>query len=122
MTKDKESNKSHWHIVNRVSDLPEPVQHDLEQMNLADGDGAFSSGCVIKPGVASSRLIWAVLSADGRICVVHFECGGFVHTYNVRQYKLGITGAEVTLSTIVPHGYADLAELDAVLRGILKDG
>lgn len=91
-------------------------------MNLADAGEAFSSGCVIKPGVASSRLIWAALSADGRICVVHFECGGFVHTYNVRRYKVCLTKAEVTLSTIVPQCYANLDELEAALKGILKDG
>jgi hypothetical protein len=120
--KNMDQNMSNWQTIRRVSDLPGPVQHDLEQMNLADADEAFSSGCVIKPGVASSRLIWAALSADGKNCVVHYECGGFVHTYNVRQYRVGITRADITLSTIVPHCYADLDELEAALQGILNDG
>lgn len=119
--KDMDPNMSKWRTISRVSDLPAPVQNDLEQMNLADADEAFSSGCVIKPGVASSRLIWAALSADGKLCVVHYECGGFVHTYNVRQYKVGITRAEVMLSTIVPQGYADIDELEAALKGKIAE-
>lgn len=112
-----DQNMSKWQTIHRVSDLPAPVQRDLVQMNLADAEEAFSSGCVIKPGVASSRLIWAALSADSKICVVHYECGGFVHTYNVRQYKVGITTADLTVSTIVPQCYADLDELKAAVEG-----
>lgn len=102
-------------IVKRVSELPPNVQRDLEAYPMADADGKYQVGCVVPASGPAplSRLIFAAVNEHE--CYVHFESGGFAHTYSGRHYKLEGHNVELLKASYLPERYEDVAALKAAL-------
>ena len=97
------------------------MQIELKPYPMADAEGSYQVGCVtsgLEPKPLS-RLIFAALSADGKDCFVHFESGGFAHTYSARHYTMtAATANKATLveGSYVPNKCATVDELKALLK------
>jgi hypothetical protein len=111
-------------IVKTISALPLSVQRDLESYPMADADGKYQVGCIAgKDGPAPlSRLIFAAVNEQE--CFVHFESGGFAHTYSGRHYKLDGNKAELLEAGYVGERCADVDALKAALAvvDVSQDG
>lgn len=114
---------SRYRLIYKMAELPESVKHELKGMNFSDAGGPFNSGCVVS-SVPSHRLIFAALETspqsaslggDNETCLVHFESGGFLHTYNARLYKLLHGKAELVASSVVPGPVSEPEELTKFL-------
>ncbi|CAN5452475.1 hypothetical protein BH11CYA1_BH11CYA1_31760 [soil metagenome] len=114
---------SDFKIIHKIEDLPLPVQIELKPYPMADADGSYQVGCVTSGPEPKplSRLIFGALAADGKDCFVHFESGGFAHTYSVRHYSMtSPTANKATLveGSYVPKRCATIDELQALLASV----
>lgn len=116
-----------YRIVHKLEELPLAVQIELKPYPMADSDGAYQVGCVTSGPEPKplSRLIFGAISiagqenqAEQQDCYVHYESGGFAHTYSARHYSMASLAAnKATLveSTYVPERCANVEELKALL-------
>lgn len=113
-----------YHVVHRLEDLPLAVQFELKATPMADAGGSYQVGCVVRgEPLPLSRLIFAAVSPLHRHCLVHYESGGFAHTYSVKHFVFDANQAELLEETYVPQKYADLEELLAAIKsGIFQEG
>jgi hypothetical protein len=113
-------------MVYKVEDLPLAVQLELNPYPMADADGSYQVGCVtsgLEPKPLS-RLIFAAIanSENGLDCYVHFESGGFAHTYSARHFSMtSLTANKATLlaGSYVPQRCENLEQLKAALKAAL---
>ena len=106
-------------IVDKVEELPLPVQLDLKNFPMADKGEPYQMGCVTgKLPLPLSRLILAAVSENE--CYVHFESGGFAHTYSARHYKLSGNKAELLESSYVPEKYESVELLKQALSAVAE--
>lgn len=119
-----------YRIVYKLEELPLAVQLELKPFPMADSDGVYQVGCVTSGPEPKplSRLIFGAISTAGREnqaeqidCYVHYESGGFAHTYSARHYSMASLAAnKATLveSTYVPERCANVEELKALLASL----
>jgi len=125
-----------YRIVYKLEELPLAVQIELKPFPMADADGAYQVGCVTSGPEPKplSRLIFGAISTAGKEtqaenenqaeqidCYVHYESGGFAHTYSARHYSMASLAAnKATLveSTYVPERCANVEELKALLASL----
>lgn len=119
-----------YRIVYKLEELPLAVQLELKPFPMADADGVYQVGCVTSGPEPKplSRLIFGAISTAGREnqaeqidCYVHYESGGFAHTYSARHYSMASLAAnKATLveSTYVPERCANVEELKALLASL----
>lgn len=119
-----------YRIVYKLEELPLAVQIELKPFPMADADGAYQVGCVTSGPEPKplSRLIFGAISIAGQEiqgeqidCYVHYESGGFAHTYSARHYSMASLAAnKATLveSTYVPERCANVEELKALLASL----
>jgi hypothetical protein len=82
---------SRFHEVHSIEDLPWPI------LALCFRDGQLSepgetwnpTDAIIDPTLPSKRLMWAAIGGD--YYVMHYECGGIIHTYHLSVAKLAKT-------------------------------
>jgi hypothetical protein len=131
-----------YRIVHKLEELPLAVQIELKPYPMADSDGAYQVGCVTSGPEPKplSRLIFGAISTAGQEsqsekiaqaekenqaqqidCYVHYESGGFAHTYSARHYSMAsLTANKATLveGTYVPERCANVEELKALLASL----
>lgn len=119
-----------YRIVHKLEELPLAVQVELKPYPMADSDGAYQVGCVTSGPEPKplSRLIFGAISTAGQEnqaekidCYVHYESGGFAHTYSARHYSMAsLAASKATLveSTYVPERCANVEELKALLASL----
>ncbi len=131
-----------YRIVYKLEELPLAVQIELKPYPMADADGAYQVGCVTSGPEPKplSRLIFGAISTAGQEshsekiaqaekinqseqvdCYVHYESGGFAHTYSARHYSMAsLTANKATLveGTYVPERCANVEELKALLASL----
>ena len=131
-----------YKIVYKLEELPLAVQIELKPYPMADADGAYQVGCVTSGPEPKplSRLIFGAISTAGKEnqsekitqgekenqaeqidCYVHYESGGFAHTYSARHYSMAsLTANKATLveGTYVPERCANVEELKALLASL----
>ena len=96
--------------MTRMSDLPLPVQNALQASldAMSDADGSYQVGCIVEhtkikidPKINAStsndksspvvkplhRHIFAAAIDDGQHMIVHYESGGFMHSFSLRLYE-----------------------------------
>lgn len=114
-------------MVYRVEDLPLAVQLELKPYPMADADGSYQVGCVTSGPEPKplSRLIFAAITnvENGVDCYVHFESGGFAHTYSARHFSMtSLTANKATLleGSYVTERCETLEQLKAALKTALE--
>ncbi len=119
-----------YKIVYKLEELPLAVQIELKPYPMADADGAYQVGCVTsgpEPKPLSRLIFGAISTADKESqaeqidCYVHYESGGFAHTYSARHYSMAsLTANKATLveGTYVPERCANVEELKALLASL----
>ena len=125
-----------YKIVYKLEELPLAVQIELKSYPMADADAAYQVGCVTSGPEPKplSRLIFGAISTAGKEnhpeqtgqidqinCYVHYESGGFAHTYSARHYSMAsLTANKATLveGTYVPERCANVEELKALLASL----
>ena len=125
-----------YRIVHKLEELPLAVQIELKPYPMADSDGAYQVGCVTSGPEPKplSRLIFGAISTAGQEnqsekldqaeqidCYVHYESGGFAHTYSARHYSMvSLTANKATLleGTYVPERCTNVEELKALLASL----
>lgn len=122
-----------YKIVYKLEELPLAVQIELKPYPMADADGAYQVGCVTSGPEPKplSRLIFGAISIAGKEnhaeqteqieCYVHYESGGFAHTYSARHYSMASpTANKATLveGTYVPERCANVEELKALIASL----
>lgn len=119
-----------YRLVYKVEELPLAVQIELKPYPMADAEGAYQVGCVTSGPEPKplSRLIFGAIghaskeNNDKQLdCYVHFESGGFAHTYSVRHYtmtSLTANKANLVEGTYVPERCATVDELKALLASV----
>lgn len=119
-----------YRILYKLEELPLAVQLELKPYPMADADGVYQVGCVTSGPEPKplSRLIFGAISIAGQEnqaeqidCYVHYESGGFAHTYSARHYSMASLAAnKATLveSTYVPERCANVEELKALLASL----
>jgi len=119
-----------YRIVHKLEELPLAVQIELKPYPMADSDGAYQVGCVTSGPEPKplSRLIFGAISTAGKEtqaeqidCYVHYESGGFAHTYSARHYSMvSLTANKATLleGTYVPERCTNVEELKALLASL----
>jgi len=104
-------------FVDKIDELPLAVQIDLKDFPMADKGQPYQMGCVSgKELLPLSRLLLAAVSSEE--CYVHFESGGFAHTYSARHYKLSGNKAELKESSYVPEKYETVEKLKQALSAV----
>ncbi len=119
-----------YKIVYKLEELPLAVQIELKPYPMADADGAYQVGCVTsgpEPKPLSRLIFGAISTADKESqaeqidCYVHYESGGFAHTYSARHFSMAsLTANKATLveGTYVPERCANVEELKALLASL----
>lgn len=135
-----------YKMVYKLEELPLAVQNELKPYPMADADGSYQVGCVTSGPEPKplSRLIFGAISkcgqdsddkqiddqqindqnkTDGKAmeCYVHFESGGFAHTYSARLYtitSLAANKASLVESSYVPERCSTVDELKALLASL----
>ena len=129
-----------YKMVYKVEELPLAVQIELKPYPMADADGSYQVGCVSSGPEPKplSRLIFGAIAndehqknvhqkndqqQDGKKieCYVHFESGGFAHTYSARHFTMtSLTANKASLveATYVPERCATMPELKALLASL----
>jgi hypothetical protein len=134
-----------YKMVYKVEELPLAVQIELKPYPMADVDGSYQVGCVTSGPEPKplSRLIFGAIANDDHQkndqqeidqqkndqqqdgkkieCYVHFESGGFAHTYSARHFTMtSLTANKATLveATYVPERCATMPELKALLASL----
>ncbi len=119
-----------YRIVYKLEELPLAVQIELKPYPMADADGAYQVGCVTsgpEPKPLSRLIFGAISTADKENqaeqidCYVHYESGGFAHTYSARHYSMtSLTANKATLveGTYVPERCANVEELKALIASL----
>jgi hypothetical protein len=139
-----------YRMVYKVEELPLAVQIELKDYPMADADGAYQVGCVTsgpEPKPLSRLIFGAIAHAskeknvqeqvvqekysqqnidkennDKQLdCYVHFESGGFAHTYSGRHYtmtSLTANKANLVEGTYVPERCATVDELKGLLASV----
>lgn len=116
-----------YKIVYKLEELPLAVQIELKPYPMADAYGAYQVGCVTSGPEPKplSRLIFGAISTANQAkqidCYVHYESGGFAHTYSARHFSMAsLTANKATLleGTYVPERCANVEELKALLASL----
>jgi hypothetical protein len=116
-----------YKIVYKLEELPLAVQIELKPYPMADADGAYQVGCVTSGPEPKplSRLIFGAISTANQAeqidCYVHYESGGFAHTYSARHFSMAsLTANKATLveGTYVPERCANVEELKVQLASL----
>lgn len=102
--------------VVHVADLPKPVQDalktffDTKTLDIADPGKDFQATDVIMtPDLPIRRLIVAGCAADH--CLVHYEKGGFAHSYEIAVVSINKTGASVQSHQLTNGALGTLADV-----------
>jgi hypothetical protein len=96
-----------------VTQMPAKIQASFgkgDNDRLSNPGDEFSAGCVVRPGIARNRLVFAGALADGFYVVVS-ECGGFVLMNSLRVYDLSTDSARIIYKGSVPSGVINSPEL-----------
>ncbi len=119
-----------YKIVYKIEELPLAVQLELMPFPMADADGVYQVGCVTsgpEPKPLSRLIFGAISNADKESraeqidCYVHYESGGFAHTYSARHFSMAsLTANKATLveGTYVPERCVNVEELKALLASL----
>jgi hypothetical protein len=105
-----------------VAALPEPVRAELARLmkqtslSMADPGQPFQHTDVIAPGarLPGRRLVFAGHAGD--LAVVHYEAGGFAHTYSLVVFRVADGRAESVAATRTKGRLPGLGALDDVGR------
>lgn len=102
--------------IGSLKELPPWMAKVLKDEPVADIDGEFQSGCVVKPGQDGPVLLHLLLGfASADACLLHLESGGFAHLYSVRYYERDGADAKLIRSQYVPQAFDSLSEIEKVL-------
>ena len=120
----------------RVADLPAAVQATIKTTldAMSDADGAYQVGCVIEPETSEPqkikidpkinaarlpgikplhRLIFGAMLDNGHKTLVHFESGGFMHTFSLRLYDS--KSGDLIWGSYVPEKFFEVEKANAYL-------
>lgn len=102
--------------IGSLKELPSWMAKVLKDELVADIDGEFQSGCLVKPGQDGPVLLHLLLGfASADACLLHLESGGFAHLYSVRYYEQDGANAKLIRSQYVPQAFDSLSEIEKVL-------
>jgi hypothetical protein len=73
-----------WTEASSLAALPADLQQALGSGGMSDRGGLFSSSCVVRPGIPSSRFVFAALGPAG--AVVAIERGGRAHRVETLEF------------------------------------
>lgn len=124
-----------YKIVYKLEELPLAVQIELKPYPMADADGSYQVGCVTsgpEPKPLSRLIFGAIGQSDPKKddhetndktleCYVHFESGGFAHTYSARRYSMTsptANKASLVEGTYVPERCSTVDQLKALLASL----
>ena len=96
-----------------VAQMPAKIQASFgkgDDNRLSNPGDEFSAGCVVRPGIARNRLVFAGALPDGLYVVVS-ECGGFILMNNLRVYDLSSDSTPLIYRGSVPSGVINSPEL-----------
>lgn len=119
-----------YKMVYKLEELPLAVQIELKPYPMADAEGSYQVGCVTsgpEPKPLSRLIFGAIANNDQQKdrekieCFVHFESGGFAHTYSARHFtmtSLAANEASLVEATYVPERCSTVDELKALLASL----
>ena len=124
-----------YKMVYKLEELPLAVQIELKPYPMADAAGSYQVGCVTsgpEPKPLSRLIFGAIANSDQQKdgqqkdrekieCFVHFESGGFAHTYSARHFTMtSLTANKASLveATYVPERCSTVDELKALLASL----
>lgn len=108
--------------IESLKELPSWMAKVLEDEPVADIDGEFHTGCVVKPNLNNQApvLLHLLLGyASGEACLLHLESAGFAHLYSVRYYEKEGAQAKLVHSQYVPQECRSLEQIEGFLADSL---
>ncbi len=105
-----------------LADLPSYLAPELEKEPLADIGAPYQVGCVVRGELLPlSRLLSGYIDDSAGEVLLHYESGGFAHTYSLRLYRRSGAGAELVSGSYVPSALASGADILGLVNSQLRD-
>lgn len=105
-----------------LSDLPAYLASELEKEPLADIGAPYQVGCVVRGELLPlSRLLSGYIDDSAEEVLLHYESGGFAHTYSLRLYRKVGSGAELVAGSYVPSALVSGADILGLVNSQLRE-
>jgi hypothetical protein len=119
-------NDDRFQIVSSLRGLPLGVRDELQRLfgshtlDIAEPGAEFqATDVIVKPNLPIRRLVAAGCSTDH--CVVYYERGGFVHTWQVMLFHWTPAATRFEWGGLAPGGLATIDDVrKAMLSGAIK--